>query len=193
MSMRARILAALAVALVIATGMFLYACWPHWFGAEVQLPFDVTARGNGNAVVGAVPEFRLELDVPNTLAAGVRYEGVSPWLKVREVGVVWDPRATPEANVSSLRTRTVYLQLRSPEPNAADHLSHVVSISTTPVPGTVNLRVQVRSVTTDARFDVSIGDNAWPLPAGARPGHGQVTLMVLPSGRAAFQLISGIN
>ena len=182
MTLRTRILCALAVVLAIATSQWCYLGWPRWFGAEIRMPVRYGARGGPSGpVVPYYPEFHLQLDAPNTMETG--RPATSPTVHVRSIGVVWDPQRPAQAAASALRSRTAYLQLKAPA-DGGDGFSHVESISLSPVTGATNLLVQVHEVSSDGVIRVGIDEDT--IPPGAGAGKTAVIIRVLPSGRATI-------
>jgi len=189
MTCRARIIGAGLIVLALVGGLKLYLLWPRWYGTEVLLPITLASRGNGAATpMASYPDSRLRLDATNTHAVSAKVENVL--VDVRSVGVVWDSRHAPAEEASQLRARTVYLQLKATETKAAtgEALWHPVSISTTPVPDVVNLRVTVTSANEAAQVNVHIAGagTILPLKPGAALDHAAAILKVLPSGRHAM-------
>jgi hypothetical protein len=179
MSLRSRVLAALVVVLGLGASEWCYLGWPRWFGVEVRIPVTIGRPGSATAdATPFYPEFNLRLDAANTTASPQPPRHTTP---VRAIGVVWDARLTPLAAVSSLRTRLAYLQLEA----GSDGVFRTQSISLTPVPDALNLRVRINDAFTDGSLAVGIDSSARPLPASER-GNGSAILRVLPSGRAAM-------
>ena len=194
MSLRNRILMALAAALAVATGMWLYGQWLAWFGQEILVPIAAGNRGNpGQNVIAHYPDARLHLETSHTFATSGKQE--VPRIEVRSIGVVLDDSVDASRQSSNLRTRVVYLQMK-PDETPARQISGVwkpVSVSLTPVPGAFNLQASVRSVDGAGNIDVSYAPDQLPLqrlPADNQ--HMAGILKVLPSGRAALVgLIAG--
>ena len=187
MTRRARIIGAGAAVLAIAAGLWLYLLWPRWYGTEVLLPVDLSVQPGGDGGVSAsYPGSRLQLDVTNTLAAGGRTQVAR--VDVRSIGVVWDSRHAPRDEAARVRNRIVYLQLKpsGQTSSTGEALMRPVSISTTPVPDAVNLRVQVGYANTAGQIDVDIAGGRLPLDARQPLEHAAAILKVLPSGRHAL-------
>ena len=185
MTLRARIIAASLIVLAIVGGLKLYLSWPRWYGTEVLLPVTLGVHGNGGIITASYPDSRLRLDATNIQAASAKIEVAL--IDVRSLGVVWDSRHEPALEAGRIRNRTVYLQLKTIGTTAAtgEALSHVATISTTLVPGVINLRVEVTNANASAQITVGIaGSNTiLPLKPGAALDHGAAILRVLPSGR----------
>jgi hypothetical protein len=188
MTLRARIIAAGLIVLAIVGGLKVYLLWPRWYGTEVLLRITLGARGGSEGVVAYFPDSRLRLDATNTQAANGKVEGAL--VEVRSLGVVWDSHHAPAEEAGRIRNRSVYLQLKFADTRAAtgEALSRPVTISTTLVPGVLNLRVEVTSANTAAEINVGItGAGAFlPLKPGTAIDHASAILRVLPSGRHAL-------
>ena len=187
MTMRARVVGACSAVLAIALGLWLYLQWPRWYGTEVLLPVELKTEGAApGAVVASYPDARLQLDASNTLEATGKTQ--MPRITVRSVGVVWDSRHDPTAEAASLRSRTVYVQVKTIDKTTTmgEALSHVVSISTTLVPEAINLRVQVTATNPSAQINLGIAGGRLPLAADTALAQAAAILKVLPSGRHAI-------
>lgn len=170
MTLRARIIAAGVVILLMASGVWLYLQWPRWYGTEVVLP--VTVRSNsasGGYVFVEYPDAKIKMDA------------------MRTVGVVWDTRLDLDQRVSQIRNRIFFLQLKPTAAIAEGRaLWHPVSISDTPIRDAVNLRVRVINADRDGALDLEIASNRIPMTATPIPNQAAVVLKVLPSGRHAL-------
>jgi len=189
MTLRARIIGAALIVLTLAGSLELYLLWPRWHGTEVLLPITLGSRGGGGSMVTAFyPDSRLRLDATNTQAVNNKIENAL--VDVRSIGVVWDSRRPPQDEAGRIRSRTVYLQLKTIDSKATtgEALSHPATISTTLVPGVINLRVRVTSANEAAQINVGIsgGGTILPMTPGMKLDHAAAILKVLPSGRHAM-------
>ena len=181
MTTRGRVLTALVVVLGLATWEWCYLGWPRWFGTEIRVPVQVGTRGGSSgAAVPFYPEWHLQLDAANTQETA---RPVTPTLHVRSIGVVWNPQMSAQAVAASLRSRTAYLQLKAPAAGG-DGLWHTESISLTPVPGAMNLRVRIVAASPAAQIAVVIDQGM--VPPISVSGNGSAILRLTSSGRAAL-------
>ncbi len=177
MTMPSRIVAAGAIVLGIALGLWIYLQWPRWYGAEVLLTFE---RSAGQVSPGpsfvSYPDTRLQLDATNTMpeAGQTNVKRIT----VRSIGVVWDSRNDPDDEASRLRNRRVYLQVTSER-----NLWRVVSVSTTLVPDVLNIAGQVEYANRAGQMDVNIAVGRLPIATTRAPEQAKAILRVLPSGR----------
>lgn len=185
MTLRARIIAACAAALAIATGLWLYAEWPRWFGREIVVAVNISNRQgpNGQAIL-SYEDSRLHLaDVP------VRGNPAVPRIEVRQIGSLPGATAEPGAAQPELRNATVYLQMVISDGAASDSAPrwHPVSISAVPQENALNLRATIRSADNAGQLDVAFAPALAPV-AIQQMAHPRMSaiLKVLPSGRAAL-------
>lgn len=188
MTLRVRIIGAGLIVLAIIGGMKLYLLWPRWYGTEVLLPVTLGTRGGSNMVMASYADSQLQLDATNTLSANIKQDIAR--VDVRSLGVVWDSRHDPVDEAGRIRNRTVFVQLKTIAATAGtgEALWRPVSISTTLIPGVMNLRVPVRSANASAQIGVGIaGAGAiLPLRSDTPHDHASAILKVLPSGRHAI-------
>ena len=183
MSLRARILAAGLLTMVVGAGYWLVDAWPAWRGDEILLAVSLTPiPGLSNRVGLTFPDEHVAVGTlppaPDT-RVNVTYRSVRP------IGSFWVDGDASMAR--KLRGRTFFLQVEPADPTSAARPSRVraVSLSDARVDGVVNLRVTAGRVDSAGRFDLFLTTHeyAWrgPIPAGPI----QALLRVLPSGRHA--------
>jgi hypothetical protein len=185
-SVRARILIAGMVVLLMAAGVCVYLQWPRWYGTEILLPATVRINsGNDGYVSVDYPDAKVKIDALPVMENAA--PGKGGYVPIRTVGVVRDSRIDPDQQVAQIRNRAFFLQLKPTDAHASDGRAmwHPVSISDTPIRDAVNLRVRVLRAERNGELDLEIASDRLRLSSPPSGDQVAVILKVLPSGRHA--------
>jgi hypothetical protein len=182
-----RVLVAGLALIGLVAGYWLYAAWPAWFGSEIRLAVFVRTLEGAEQYEGLeYPAARVAIDVPYGRGA----ESSVPHVTVKQLDAVWPADPDTARTARLLRGRIVYLQLEqlAEAPGRPRGEYGPVSISTSPVPGAMNLRAKILTADSLARLNLEIGWSRFLVGRGrhAPPGEAVAVLHVLPSGRHAL-------